>query len=290
MPLGKSLNTILDDYFGEDQVQTTIDIGSSTKVSEILVNQITISQYQTRTKFDSEKIEKLAQNIKTQGLIQPIVVLRKKITSSPIPEYILLAGERRLRAVKSLGQNTILAVVRDEESLSEQDQAMISAMENLQREDLSPIEMAQTFKMLMLTQHLSEAELAEMLGHSEQYVKNYLRLMNLTKIVQKALLERKIGEGQARYLVNLVEQDQEKILNKIIRENLTVKEVEKLVKSLNNKVQETKPKAKLKVFTHSQATEILPKLEKLTQMFPGAKMQCVGDDRQGKIVISWKEA
>jgi ParB family chromosome partitioning protein len=293
VPLGKSLNNIIDDYFNQEQESQLNDESSNiqSEVREIEISSIKISEYQTRTNFDEEKIQKLSENIKTQGLIQPVVVLQKKITNSTKPEYTLLAGERRLRAVKRLNQTTILAVIRREETLTEPQQAMLSAMENLQREDLSPIEMAQTFKMLTLTQGINELELAEMLGNSEQYVKNYLRLLTLHKNVQKALSERLLSEGQARSLTSLEEDLQLKVLNKILEQNLTVKEIQALVKNLKEKASKTiTKKPTLKSFTHPQAMEIMNKVEKITEYFgKKAKMKCTGDDKQGKIVISWKE-
>jgi ParB family transcriptional regulator, chromosome partitioning protein len=237
MALGKSLGNILGDYFGQDTINLQnieANFDPNTSVVLLPIDKIQPSPFQTRSIFEDKKIDNLANSIKESGLIHPILVLKKDLeaTGQTIKqfEYILLAGERRLRACKSLGYTNILAIVKPFESLSSKQQAMLSAVENLQREDLSPIEMAGTFLMLMQTQNFDEQELANSLGHSLQYIKNYIRLLTLDGIVQQALLERKIGEGQARFLVGLEPELQNKILDFILAHSLTVKEIAELVR------------------------------------------------------------
>lgn len=285
MPLGKSLDNILGDYFGQTQISLdpvkNISV-TNTLVEEIDLNNIELSPYQTRTKFETHKIESLAKDIKDQGLISPIIVLRKKFTDTTTPKYILLAGERRMRAVKLLGHTTILAVIKPEEKLSEKQQAMISAMENLQREDLNPVELAQTYKMLMLTQNLDEQTLADVLGNSSQYVKNYLKLLTLSKPVKEALIDKKIGEGQARHLIGYSDFEQLKYLQLIIEKNLTVKEIAELLKKGIQPI-----KMKIDSPFHSLPSEILLKADRFASGFPNSKLECKGDVTKGKIVISW---
>jgi len=301
MPLGKNLNNILDDYFGEGKTESMLsEIASKTPanlnqfVREIQIDQIQISSFQTRRHFDQEKIDALANNIKQQGLIQPIVVLQKKYTKSEIPEYVLLAGERRLRAHKKLKKETILALVKKEEELDETAQAFLSAMENLQREDLSPIELAETFKMLKLTQNLDDQALADKLNFSPQHVRNYLRLLTLCENVKQALLTNQLREGQARFLVGLDEKDQKKILQKILAEKLTVKEVEALVKTFkkdqiknlkNFKIKPDKPFSHTK---HQEITDYIQNINDLLGEDKKADFKFEGNDKKGKIVIQWK--
>jgi ParB family chromosome partitioning protein len=345
VPLGKSLDNILDDYFGQTNVslqpqpedttpetsgfnfgsaapssqsesvtnqsqQTKIPVSVSdephpileevnqvnsstnqtntakdgTVVKEISIAAIELSPYQTRTVFEQEKIQSLALDIQDQGLIQPIIVLQKKVTSSTQPEYVLLAGERRLRAVKYLGESTILAVVKPEETLTEKQQAMLSAMENLQREDLSPIELAQTFRMLMLTQQLDEDGLAHLLGSSVQHVKNYLRLLTLAKEVRQALLDRIIGEGQARHLVPLDEAEQLTILQIIIDKDLTVKEIQELI---TKRQRQESPIPRTKSAGHQLPADVIHRADRFASQFPGANLKCTGSLEKGKITISW---
>ena len=288
MPLGKSLDNILTDYFGQSDVNLQFDqndstVGKELGIAEIKIENIELSPFQTRSFFEEDKIKSLAENIREQGLIQPVIVLQKKITESTEPHYVLLAGERRLRAVKYLGWETILAVVKTEDSLDEKQQAMISAMENLQREDLSPIELSQTFKMLILTQKIDEEKLASMLGTSVQYVKNYLRLLTLSTPVREALLEKKIGEGQARYLVNLDENQQYELLQLILEKEMTVKEIVAYLKDKKEAV----PLQKVQGIGHSFPAEVINKADRFASQFPNSKLKCVGDLEKGKIVISW---
>lgn len=347
MALGKSLGNILDDYFGESQVtlfNQQKELGKTDGkilVEEIEIAQIGLNPYQTRKEFDPKKINSLAKNIQTNGLIHPILVLKKKqiIADSKNPDtalitglelenqiqaqdllanstkksnltddknlkklknqskvqpenkafiYSLLAGERRLRAIESLGETKILAIIKTEESLNSEQQAMLTAMENLQRENLNALELAQTFEMLLDTQKLSEQKLAEILDSSEQYIKNYLRLLSLPQIIKKAIVEGKIGEGQARNLVGLSEDLQIQILQEILDKDLTVKEIVILVKKMKSPEKENlDEKPILREFQHTNAQEIIKKVDKIASLFPQSKMKCSGDESKGKIVISW---
>jgi ParB family chromosome partitioning protein len=299
MALGKNLGNLLGDYFGEyseeesllsetknfrqinvqDTSQTAV-FGDSL-IQSIPVDKITLNPYQTRTQFDFEKIQALAESIKTTGLLNPIIVSKRG------ENYILLAGERRLRAVKLLGQTEILAIVKPDEQLTEADKVLISATENLQREDLTPIELACTYKSLLTVLQIDEKELAERLGVTAQYIKNYLRLLTLSREVQKALLERKIGEGHARHLVGLPEEQQEMALKIILERDLSVREIIELVKKIQ---QNSWPNV-----TQPQKTEVIPNLEPdiirtidtLKQRLPNAKIKFSGNERKGKLTISW---
>ncbi len=299
MALGKNLGNLLGDYFGEysegdsllsetenfrqinvqDTSQTAV-FGDSL-IQSIPVDKITLNPYQTRTQFDFEKIQALAESIKTTGLLNPIIVSKRG------ENYILLAGERRLRAVKLLGQTEILAIVKPDEQLTEADKVLISATENLQREDLTPIELACTYKSLLTVLQIDEKELAERLGVTAQYIKNYLRLLTLSREVQKALLERKIGEGHARYLVGLPEEQQEMALKIILERDLSVREIIELVKKMQ---QNSWPNV-----TQLQKPEVIPNLEPdiiqtidtLKQRLPNAKIKFSGNERKGKLTISW---
>jgi len=278
MALGKSLGNILGDYFGEE---TVVLNGTPTLASQININDIDASKHQTRTVFDEQKIQTLAKSMDANGLIHPIVVLKKTVSAPGDTTFKLLVGERRLRAAKSLGWDTIIAIVRDEASLDEPRQALVTAMENLEREDLSPIELANTFKMLMKTQSIDESGLAQILNASVQYVKNYLRLLTLSQPVQDALLKRQIGEGQARHLVGLEPGHQVRLLKEIIDKDLTVKEVIALIKQPETSTRPTQS------IVHNLPSEVVHKAQTLASQFPKAKLQCKGDANKGQIVIKW---
>jgi ParB family chromosome partitioning protein len=296
MPLGKSLGNLLGDYFGDEAItlnqlepDQNIQFDEHTQMVRVPIESIKLNPFQTRTQFDFEKIQTLAQSIKQNGLIHPIVVLRRTQTvienePATAPTYMLLAGERRLRATKILEWSHIWAVVKDEANLSSAQQAMITAMENLQREDLSPIELARTFEMLMKTQGINEEQLAQTMGNSTQHIKNYLRLLTLSLPVQQALLDRVIGEGQARHLVGLPETRQIDVLSVIIEKSLTVKEIIELLKK---EAGTPTPIPVSKNLPHNLNPEVITRAQKLAEQFPKSKLKCTGDDKKGKIVISW---
>jgi ParB family transcriptional regulator, chromosome partitioning protein len=293
MALGKSLDSILGDYFGDEvvtldkkqQVQVTTletradsgDIAGS--IVSLPVDIIEPSPYQSRTTFDDEKILSLAKSIKKGGLIHPIVVLQKLDGG-----YMLIAGERRLRAIKSLGHKEILAIVKQEKSLSESQHSLLTAMENLQREDLNPIELADTYVVLMQTQNLDEDGLGKLLQHSTQYVRNYLRLLKLSLPVKEALVSRKIGEGQARHLIGLSEEKQKELLDLIIQKDLTVREIAEVLKNSKNKLKQAN---KFIPNYHKVSNVYFKKAQALAANFPGSKLKVSGDDNKGKILISW---
>ncbi len=287
MALGKSLGNILGDYFGEDAVdlnseeQMHIQVGQD-DIMVIPTADIKLSPFQTRRHFDEEKINKLAQSIRKAGLIHPIIVLAKSQTEGKKPQYTLIAGERRLRAIQHLGLESILAIIKKEELLSDAQHAMLTAMENLEREDLNPIELANTFIMLMQTQVLDEKGLAELLKSSLTHVKNYIRLLSLVEPVQNALIRGDIGEGHARHLVGLTEERQLEILDLILQKELTAREIAEILSRKPLK-EENKFISKF----HNVSEDYFKRAQKLAGYFPNSKLKVVGDDDKGKIIISW---
>lgn len=254
-------------------------------IHSLKIDEIDVNEYQTREYFDEEKIEKLAQSIKSHGLIHPVLVLKRTNPPQGVNSYMLLAGERRLRAVKYLGKSEIMALVKSEQELSGVDQAMIAALENLQREDLSPIELAKTFDMLMELQKKNEEDLGEMLGYTGQYIRNYIRLLSLHPIVQGALREGTIGEGQARHLVGLPEERQLELLDIIITKDLTVKEVIQLIKEQGR---DMKRAVQFVSRRHSIDPDLTKRFEQFAMKnFVNPKVKYTGSDEKGKIIISW---
>ena len=204
------------------------------KLTEIAVAEIRPNPYQPRTTFDEESIAELAQSIKQVGLIQPLVVRK-----APDGGYELVAGERRLRAVKSLGMEKVTCIV--EQSMEEESSAMVALIENLQREDLHYMEEAQSYNTLLSTYHLTQEELAQRLGKSQSSIANKLRLLKLDESVKAALGGANLTERHARALLKLKEtENQLEVVDKIVKKNLSVKETEQLVeKTLNRLYDET---------------------------------------------------
>ena len=195
----------------------------------IALKDIRTNPYQPRKQFSQKKIEELAASIKENGLIQPII-LRK----SSLFGYEILAGERRFRATSFLGLETIPAIVKE---LSDDDMLKQAIIENLQREDLNPIEEAESYQNL-IDKGLTHDEIAKIMGKSRPYISNIVRLLQLSKEVRQAIKEEEISQGHARLLVPLKEEEQLLWLEKICLEDLSVRAVEKLLqqkKSLKKK-------------------------------------------------------
>jgi ParB family chromosome partitioning protein len=209
--------------------RTSID-----EVKNIPVQSIMPSPYQPRTVFDDERIDELSQTIRTHGIIQPIVV---RVRNNA---FELIAGERRLRAVKKLGMDTIPAIIRD---FNDSQAASIALIENLQREGLTAIEEAAAYQQLIEIHDLTQESLAQRLGKSQSTIANKIRLLHVSDPVKTALMERKITERHARALLALdQEDDQVKILEEIIHKELNVKQTETRIHFLKETTQIKKTK------------------------------------------------
>ena len=213
-------------------------ITENEEVKRIPIEDIVPNRFQPRTVFVDEKINELMQTIHTHGIIQPIV-LREYEKG----KYEIIAGERRWRAVTKLGWDTIPAIIKD---FNDTETASVALIENLQREELSPLEEAIAYARLLELHNLTQEALAQRLGKGQSTVANKLRLLKLPEAIQEALLQKKITERQARALIPLKEQElQEKLLEEIIEKHLNVKQTEdRVVKMLESKVKKPKPKRK----------------------------------------------
>ncbi len=188
------------------------------EVKQLPVDQIVPSPYQPRTIFDDDRLDELCQTIKTHGVVQPIIVRVRN------HKFELIAGERRLRAVKKLGLPTIPGIVRE---INDSQAASIALIENLQREGLTSIEEAVAYQQLLELHQLTQESLAQRLGKSQSTIANKIRLLQLSEPVKQALLERKITERHARALLPLDTEDmQVKVLQEIISKELNVKQTE----------------------------------------------------------------
>ncbi|MGM8215785.1 nucleoid occlusion protein [Bacillaceae bacterium W0354] len=209
--------------FGKSLSEQDQQSNYSEQVVQISVQEIRPNQYQPRTIFDDSKIEELAKTIKTHGIIQPIVV--RKIENEN--GYELIAGERRWRAVLSLGWENIPAIVKN---MTDTETASVALIENLQREELTVIEEAIAYDQLLHTHGLTQEALAQRLGKSQSTIANKLRLLKLPKVVQQALLNKEITERHARALIPLKDHHkQEELLELIIEKKLNVKQTEEYI-------------------------------------------------------------
>jgi ParB family chromosome partitioning protein len=202
-----------------------------TQYQLINIDEIKPNQYQPRSNFDNETIEELALSIKEHGLIQPITV-RESYTG-----YELIAGERRYRACKSLGHKQINAIVI---KANEVQAATLSLIENIQREDLSPIEEANGYLQMIRLTGLTQQQLAHKIGKKQTTISNKIRLLNLNNEVQDAINAKGITERHGRAMLSLNENQQKEVLQAILNKDLNVKETESFIET--NYVKETKKK------------------------------------------------
>ncbi|WP_219834675.1 nucleoid occlusion protein [Paenibacillus sp. R14(2021)] len=204
------------------------------EVKQLPLGEVDTSPYQPRTVFDDDRIDELSQTIRTHGVIQPIVVRLRN------GRYEIIAGERRYRAVKKLGLETIPAIIRE---FNDSQAASIALIENLQREGLTSIEEAVAYQKLIDLHNLTQESLAQRLGKSQSTIANKIRLLGLGETVKNALMERKITERHARALLSLdTEELQLKVLDDIMTKELNVKQTEARVAFYKEAVKTKKSK------------------------------------------------
>ena len=190
------------------------------------LKQLKAGKYQPRTRIEQEKLEELADSIAREGIMQPLLV--RPITGEK-EQYEIIAGERRFRAAKIAGLSEVPVLVRD---VSDQQAAVMALIENMQREDLNPLEEAKGIDRLIKEFSFTHEQAAESIGRSRSYTSNLLRLLNLSEPVQQLLLDGQIDMGHARALLSLTAAEQILIANQVIAKQLSVRETERLVKQV----------------------------------------------------------
>ena len=221
--LGRGIGAILEDV--EEAYRQDIE-DKTNLIQEIEVDDIIPNIYQPRTYFNENALKELSESIKKHGLLQPIIVVKKD------NGYMLIAGERRLRASKLANLTTIKAIVADIESENLRELALI---ENIQRENLNPIELANAYHELIEQYKITHDELSHIIHKSRTQITNTLRLLNLSDKTKDMVAQGKISQGHAKVLVGLDSKEEESILNSIIGQKLSVRETENLVKSIKFK-------------------------------------------------------
>ena len=220
--LGRGLSAILSD---EDNNRFTKS--ASLNFDEIEIDLIDLNPYQPRTNFNQKDIDELASSIKELGLIQPITIKTKD------NRYELISGERRLRAFKILKLKSIPAYVRKADDQASLEMALV---ENIQRKDLDPIEIAISYNRLIEELSISHEEMSKRVGKDRSTISNYIRLLKLDPIIQSGIRDNFISMGHGRSLINIKSKDTQLIIyEKILKNGLSVRQTEKIVQELNNK-------------------------------------------------------
>jgi len=269
--LGRGLESLFQEHDIES-VESIDQIREGEIVSEVKIDELRPNPYQPRKYFDAEKLEELSLSIKEHGILQPIIVKKD------IQGYIIIAGERRFRASKQAGVATIPAIVREYSDDLMMQHALI---ENLQREDLNPIEEAKSYRLIMQKLNLTQEKFAEKIGKSRTYVTNMMRLLNLPEFVTDAIEERSISMGHAKILAGL--KDEEKVLKLAIlvkEEQISVRELEELLKK---DLKPSNEKVKKKATENKQ----LKMLESNLNTYFGTKVNVKDKDGKGQIVINY---
>ncbi|NLC27564.1 MAG: ParB/RepB/Spo0J family partition protein [Campylobacteraceae bacterium] len=219
--LGRGLGAIIEDV--EEAYNQDLNRHGAELVREIEIESIRPNPFQPRTHFDEVALDELAQSIKKHGLLQPVIVIEKE------DGYMLIAGERRLRATKRAGFSEIKAIVADIESENLRELALI---ENIQREDLNPIELAIAYQELIEEYNITQEGLSEIIHKSRAQITNTMRLLSLSPQTKQYVSEGKLSQGHAKVLVGLTPELEEKAVQTIMGQKLSVRETEKLIKRL----------------------------------------------------------
>lgn len=258
--LGRGINALFADFDEEKEADE--------KVEELQLDEIRPNPYQPRKNFDEDNLKDLSDSIRKNGVFQPIIVRKSSVMG-----YEIIAGERRFRASKLAGKDSIPAIVRaiDDEQMME-----VAVLENLQREDLNPLEEAEAYSTLMKNLKITQSELSERLGKSRPYIANYLRLLDLPREVKSFVQDGKLSMGQARTLLALKDKDKlVELAKKTIKENYTVRQLEQIVTDMNGKKKVKKDRKK------KLSPYLLQSQDRLQEKF-GTKVAIKANEKTGK--------
>lgn len=258
--LGRGINALFADFDEEKEADE--------KVEELQLDEIRPNPYQPRKNFNEDNLKDLSDSIRKNGVFQPIIVRKSSVMG-----YEIIAGERRFRASKLAGKDSIPAIVRaiDDEQMME-----VAVLENLQREDLSPLEEAEAYSTLMKNLKITQSELSERLGKSRPYIANYLRLLDLPREVKAFVQDGKLSMGQARTLLALKDKDKlVELAKKTVKENYTVRQLEQIVNDMNGKKKVKKDRKK------KLSPYLLQSQDRLQEKF-GTKVAIKANEKTGK--------
>ncbi len=267
--LGRGLGALLSS-------DRTIDLGA--EPSEVDLELITPGPMQPRTNFDEAALESLAESIKTHGVVQPLLVRRRG------EGFELIAGERRWRAAKLAGLTRVPVLVKD---VADQNLLEIALIENIQREDLNPIEEAQAYKRLIETVGLTQEALATRVGRDRSYITNYLRLLKLPDDLQKLVIEGRLSTGHARTILGLTHADlQRRLARQVLEDGLSVRATEILVQKASADKPPRTPRVTQTVDPNIRAAETKLRRALGTQV----RIVQMGSEGRGRVEISFYNA
>ncbi len=268
--LGKGLDALIPGNITEEE-------GKQATIEGIEINKIKTNPYQPRTDFDNEKLEGLKASIEEKGIIQPITVRREK------DGFELIAGERRLRAVQELNYKTIPAYILSDISTGDE-MLELSLIENIQRQDLNPIELAKAYQKLQKEYGLTQEEVAKKVGKDRATITNIIRLLQLPEKIQDSVKVNEISMGHARALTSLpTEKSQMKFLQKVIRDEWSVRKLEQAVKEYDGQA----TKQVLKKSSKASLPQVYKDIEDQIRVKLSTKVRLKKKGEGGEITISF---
>ena len=278
--LGKGLSALFDQKKVDlNSLEQSVENNADKILFEIEIDKINLNPYQPREDFDEEKLNELSDSIKKKGLLQPVTV---KISADK-KSYDLISGERRIRALNKIGMKTIPAFIYKTDDSSLENFLELALIENIQREDLNPMELSDSFQKLIDECNLTQEQVADKVAKKRSSVANYLRLQKLPAELKVSLRKNEITEAHARTLLRLDNyEEQISLWKKIIKENISVRQLEDLTKS------KVKPKKKKNVNDKNENDTYLNSLEEKLRMFFGTKVQIKTKTKNtGEIIIDY---
>jgi len=275
----KAMGKGVDALFGDiKEINSTNYENNETNETEINIDQIETNPEQPRKHFDEEKLEELVESIRSKGILQPILFDKSETG------YCIVAGERRYRAAKLAGLKSVPGLVR---SFTHEEKLEIALIENIQREDLSPVEEALAYKNLINELEINQEEAAKRVGKKRSTVANSLRLLKLPENMLESLDKGEITSGHARALLSIVNPSDQKILfSRIKDQSLSVREAEKMSGDLNNGSRASSSSSGKKNIIKKQIPELQSIQQKFIDFF-GTKVQMKGSLNKGKIEINY---
>ncbi len=270
--LGRGLGALIDD---------ANTVNAVTSVDEVSIEQIEANPWQPRTTFDEEALAELAKSIREVGIIQPHTL--RKIDEN---RFQIIAGERRFRASKLAGLKKVPAYIRESDDAGMLEMALV---ENIQREDLDAIEVALSYQRLIEECQITQELLSERVGKKRSTISNYLRLLKLPAVIQKAIRERELSMGHARAIINVNDPDTQTMLFKqILKYDFSVRKVEEIVRKLNEEEPEKAEKKEEKPLPFPREYEELKK--HLSNHFSASVDLKINNKGKGRIVIPFSSA
>ncbi len=274
--LGKGLSALFSETesdYGKSLLFEESEEQGGQGVTEVDVGLVFANPNQPRKAFDPTALQELADSIEKHGVIMPIIVNKSG------DRYMIIAGERRYRASKLAGLSKVPVIIKN---YNERQIKEISLIENLQREDLNPIEAANAMKSLMSDYGLTQEDLADRIGKSRPSIANTLRLLSLAPEVMKMVENGSLSAGHARAMISVPESDQKKMANTVVKEGLSVREVEKKVKEYFMTPEE-KARKKQKAELSLELKELVADMQRVF----GTKINAIGNDTKGRIYIDY---